>query len=679
MRQQPQQQKGGARGAAAGRGAPPQQRTRERFLVEMQWSKAEEQRAGLHTVCFSIDSLVLGDLKRQGVLNGDDVFLLRPRAKKPPASLEEGEVSDEEVEGVGGGGIVHYDGDRGQVLDWEAEARQPHVLAVMLDADDKKAAVANRTGRAGFNDLLRFRIWLPALDPDQLASEAQEGEPHWHALQLLRGRGFRKGTEWVGVFVASVTTTVREFAALREVQRIRLAARLIHGGREKTQSDLKVVSKDELMGMWKAVAELSTKCESKDQTTPGNLNQLIMLLAKLKRVRVSVKLLADSGVGKLLNDFKKKGHWSPQVKEVCKTVLAGWKQQVGSERECYDASNKGPTVIKSPTPPKPPPRLDGENAQPTPDGAAGGGSASTPAPLPVKCPIQVPGKLWRVLCAEYNAPQLRAIAAACQTNTKSFLKQGEITLLQGPPGTGKTRTILGLLSAILHLSVDRLVLLSASQKTGSASNVRPAVRAPGGSQRNNRILVCAPSNGAVDVIVARLLGDGLFNSEGKRFHPPIVRLGMTDPSSPANVQACTLDSQVDSRLQSSLELKAFQRADEEVTRLRADLNGLSRSLAGGAEEADGGRRQLEMSMRQARVDLGRAQKARVEALRALDAARARIRVSVIREAKIVLSTLSTSAGAQLADAVAAIGVGYGTVVVDEAGQAVEPSTIIPLR
>lgn len=41
---------------------------------------------------------------------------------------------------------------------------------------------------------------------------------------------------------------------------------------------------------------------------------------------------------------------------------------------------------------------------------------------------------------------------------------------------------------------------------------------------SKRILLCAPSNGAVDEIVLRLMRDGLLNAEGKKYSPAIVRV-----------------------------------------------------------------------------------------------------------------------------------------------------------
>jgi superfamily I DNA and/or RNA helicase len=67
-----------------------------------------------------------------------------------------------------------------------------------------------------------------------------------------------------------------------------------------------------------------------------------------------------------------------------------------------------------------------------------------------------------------------------------------------------------------------------------------------------------------------------------------------------------------------------------------------------------------------------------ECKKALENEKNKARNDIIRDATLVLATLSTSASPSLSDAVCSTSKGFGTVVIDEAGQAVEPSTIIPL-
>ena len=91
----------------------------------------------------------------------------------------------------------------------------------------------------------------------------------------------------------------------------------------------------------------------------------------------------------------------------------------------------------------------------------------------------------------FNDPQKNAIIQA------NNMKKNEILLIQGPPGTGKTHTILGLISMLL--------------KTPHA-----------------KILVCAPSNAAIDEICARLANKGIYNSELTLSKSKFLRFGLYD-------------------------------------------------------------------------------------------------------------------------------------------------------
>jgi DNA polymerase alpha-associated DNA helicase A len=64
-------------------------------------------------------------------------------------------------------------------------------------------------------------------------------------------------------------------------------------------------------------------------------------------------------------------------------------------------------------------------------------------------------------------------------------------LIQGPPGTGKTQTIRGIISMIY--------------------------------EKCNKILVCTPSNKAVDEILKRIHFQGLLGAKVK--HTDMVRIG----------------------------------------------------------------------------------------------------------------------------------------------------------
>ena len=121
-----------------------------------------------------------------------------------------------------------------------------------------------------------------------------------------------------------------------------------------------------------------------------------------------------------------------------------------------------------------------------------------------------------------NDSQLHAITAAARE-----YGDGGFTLIKGPPGTGKSTTLVSVLNA-LHLrqyqeyyaAIERIVTesnvntyyeeLAALNK---AAEVKP------------RILVCAPSNAAIDNVIVKIMNDRFVDGNGAKYAPSIVRVG----------------------------------------------------------------------------------------------------------------------------------------------------------
>ena len=120
--------------------------------------------------------------------------------------------------------------------------------------------------------------------------------------------------------------------------------------------------------------------------------------------------------------------------------------------------------------------------------------------------------------AHYNPKQLEAMYSGLSRSQNI-----EIQLLQGPPGTGKTHMLIGLLTSLVNSLRRRRVEEMAAHgrrcpRSSSRSRSMPMVEG---------ILVCAPSNAAIDEIVERLAASP--HAIGVR----IVRVGDTESSSPA--------------------------------------------------------------------------------------------------------------------------------------------------
>eukprot|EP00897_Mesotaenium_endlicherianum_P009227 jgi/Mesen1/8332/ME000046S07724 len=276
--------------------------------------------------------------------------------------------------------------------------------------------------------------------------------------------------------------------------------------------------------------------------------------------------------------------------------------------------------------------------------------------------------LMDALTVHHNSSQLQAIQAG--------LDRTPLVLIQGPPGTGKTQTVLGLLSVLLHSQPLRPSSSSSSSSTSAgpsgeaswkrvaaqqqpplemplaskkanwragspwlaAPNVRDEIVADGDSDPNSffgathnvevvegkrkhaaHVLICAPSNSALDEIVLRLIHTGLRDETGAMYAPSVVRVGLNAHHSVASV---SMDHLVAHRLQS-----------------------MERSAAGaGARSSSAG----------------------VE--------RERLRLAILDDAQIVCSTLAFSGSGVFAR----MSRGFDVVVIDEAAQAVEPSVLVPL-
>ena len=102
------------------------------------------------------------------------------------------------------------------------------------------------------------------------------------------------------------------------------------------------------------------------------------------------------------------------------------------------------------------------------------------------------------------------------------MDETDIQLIQGPPGTGKTHTINGILS-MLYFS-------------------------------KKKVLVCAPSNTAVNEIVYRLDKERFYD-DVKKNHPEgrLVRIEGLGYESPEEIQKYSLDWRINKALELAFE------------------------------------------------------------------------------------------------------------------------------
>ncbi|CAM4646874.1 unnamed protein product [Lepidochelys olivacea] len=263
---------------------------------------------------------------------------------------------------------------------------------------------------------------------------------------------------------------------------------------------------------------------------------------------------------------------------------------------------------------------------------------------------------------DYNADQKKAIETA-YAMVKEHPRLPRICLIHGPPGTGKSKTIVGLLYRIL---------------TERSGNENPAQNLNAKIKRN-RVLVCAPSNAAVDELMKKIILEfkekcqDRKNPLGNCGDINLVRLG-PEKSISTDVLRFSLDSQVSHRMN-----RGQPGRDQDIHRkkeaLDRQLDSLSRQRA--MDRCD--KRQRSQKLDDEIARLSRERQQLTSQLRQVGGRPQEVQASIILESHIICCTLSTSGGFLLESAFRRQGLDpFSCVIVDEAGQSCEVETLIPL-
>lgn len=235
--------------------------------------------------------------------------------------------------------------------------------------------------------------------------------------------------------------------------------------------------------------------------------------------------------------------------------------------------------------------------------------------------------------------------------------------------------------------VGALLSEQLAQSQMNAVPLRPngATTGSPGTPRGKKLLVCAPSNAAVDELVLRLK-NGIVTSSGKTRKINVLRLGRSDAISAA-VKDVTLEELVRIRLEGDTtrdKAKADRdkmhetagKLKEELShlipriedaRLRNDtelLNRLSR-------ERDG--------LKKKQMEIGRRIDADKESgnsvAREVEMRRRQVQQEILNNSQVLCATLSGSGHEMFRN----LDVEFETVIIDEAAQCVELSALIPLK
>ena len=206
-----------------------------------------------------------------------------------------------------------------------------------------------------------------------------------------------------------------------------------------------------------------------------------------------------------------------------------------------------------------------------------------------------------------------------------------------------------------------------------------------------RILLCTPSNAAVDEILLRIIREKVLDRNGQPHDVNVVRLGESDDPCVADL---TLEAKVQTRLQTSNIMQQYLTTKKQIKSLQSRLSkfqshpskrgaNVDALKAGGREEDDHDDYPAFLSIEEIvndiKVKISRLNKACTGKERELEAVRARLREEVMHDSDIVAGTCSGAGKAGFVDLLLKGKLSFEVCIIDEASQCSEPSTLVPLR
>nr|XP_008539439.1 PREDICTED: probable helicase senataxin isoform X2 [Equus przewalskii] len=263
---------------------------------------------------------------------------------------------------------------------------------------------------------------------------------------------------------------------------------------------------------------------------------------------------------------------------------------------------------------------------------------------------------------DFNEDQKKAIETA-YAMVKHSPSVAKICLIHGPPGTGKSKTIVGLLYRLLTEN---------HRKGHSDENSNAKIK-------QNRVLVCAPSNAAVDELMKKIILE--FKEKCKDKKNPLgncgdinlVRLG-PEKSINNEVLKFSLDSQVNHRMKKDLpsHVQDMHRRKEYLDHQLDELS-RQRALCRGGREVQ--RQELDEKI----ASVSKERQELASKIKEVQGRPQKTQNNIILESHVICCTLSTSGGLLLESAFRGQGgVPFSCVIVDEAGQSCEVETLTPL-
>ena len=207
----------------------------------------------------------------------------------------------------------------------------------------------------------------------------------------------------------------------------------------------------------------------------------------------------------------------------------------------------------------------------------------------------------------------------------------------------------------------------------------------GGGATSRKLLVCAPSNAAVDELVMRFK-QGIKTAEGNSQNIAVIRLGRSDAIN-ANVLDVTLEELVNAKLNvvSSKKTGAgdeihkimmeHKSTSDQLLTLRAVVDGLKASGKPVSAERNREFEVLKRKKQQLSNQIDAARDSGDTTARDAEMSRRRVQQEILDGAHVICATLSGS-GHEMFQG---LNIEFETVIIDEAAQSIELSALIPLK
>ena len=268
-----------------------------------------------------------------------------------------------------------------------------------------------------------------------------------------------------------------------------------------------------------------------------------------------------------------------------------------------------------------------------------GGRVIVPPDDVYNCPEQIPLDLWLTLKSMHNNSQLWAIKYVASSNHRKpngTLADTQISLVQGPPGTGKTFTILGIhLYDFTNKRIKSCILIS-TLLSGMLSAMLHDT-----ANKTKRVLLCAPSNAAVDELLSRIMDSGIIGEDGCRRMANVVRLGKlptdTPPDVASKINHMILDEKVEEVIKQSGLMEEKKTIKQEIEELLNKIDAV-KTKGGDCHGHD----YKKSTLTRYYTSLNGLYARRHQVEDKIDKTRIQAAQEIIQQAEIVISTLSSS-------------------------------------